>query len=475
MSHKTLVEQAMQFLDVATYQQNPKAPVQIEESEEVVTSRISEASRHLSKMFGNKMIPFHSEKINEEVNKHLVKFNQANLYEETDISVHDFSNMSHGDAYNRTQTDSSIKNGDVLKVKNGTAVMVDAWPIMVHGKSDAFHSFRQGVTLEKFSGGKYAASAQKAHDVHNGINESVETTDIKVGDTVQTIKQGQQIGKVEKIAKSGGILKVYHRHENGNLYASAPSNLKVINEAIDNGPGKIQAPKVSYGQSKNSTGYVKSKDELKNIHNTNKATSVQLAKSAQYHFDRLSKMVEKRKSDEHKKVTINDYHRAFEGIPDIDPSDEIEKIASRRGISFDAAMKGLHTHAKKYGYKDFHDAHDDTMKLFNQNVNEMNEGWGAEAAGLKHLQQQQDWEKLKSKYSNDEQMSKHLDSLQQNNWKPEAAEQVAKKRTLINESDDLQESINIILQELLIESLDQLSEEMQDEVLSIAKELSPHL
>lgn len=62
------------------------------------------------------------------------------------------------------------------------------------------------------------------------INESTnQDYEFQPGDVVQTIKQGQQLGTVEK----NDGLKVYHRHENGRLYASGASNLKLIKKASD--------------------------------------------------------------------------------------------------------------------------------------------------------------------------------------------------------------------------------------------------
>lgn len=136
MSHKILTEQTSKFLDVATYQTNPEQPDDLTESAEVVANRISDASAHLSLMFGS-----HSKAakapaaINESVNRYL------------------------------SQTKQNTK--EAPKVFN-------------------------------------------------------------TGDKVQTIMQGQQEGTVEKVEVVNGITKVYHRHENGNLYASSPSNLKMI-------------------------------------------------------------------------------------------------------------------------------------------------------------------------------------------------------------------------------------------------------
>ena len=52
--------------------------------------------------------------------------------------------------------------------------------------------------------------------------------DIKIGDTVQTLKMGQMQGTVTGFSKKGGIDKVMFKHESGKTYATVPENLKVI-------------------------------------------------------------------------------------------------------------------------------------------------------------------------------------------------------------------------------------------------------
>jgi hypothetical protein len=105
--------------------------------------------------------------------------------------------------------------------------------------------------------GSMFGSHSKSVDTPQPINESYvkaldrykqvplnESKQIQIGDTVQTIMQGQQLGTVEKIETKNGITKVYHRHESGNLYASSPSNLKIvksINESMHKSPDKIKS------------------------------------------------------------------------------------------------------------------------------------------------------------------------------------------------------------------------------------------
>ncbi len=63
---------------------------------------------------------------------------------EHEPTVHNLRHMSHGEVYDHTQTSDKIKDGDVLHVKGGSAIMFKAWPTMVKGKSDALHHFKDG-------------------------------------------------------------------------------------------------------------------------------------------------------------------------------------------------------------------------------------------------------------------------------------------------------------------------------------------
>jgi hypothetical protein len=78
----------------------------------------------------------------------------------------------------------------------------------------------------KFPTNVYSGKIQEAKD------------DIKIGDTVQTLKMGQMQGTVTGFSKKGGIDKVMFKHESGKTYAAVPENLKVISakktESLDN-------------------------------------------------------------------------------------------------------------------------------------------------------------------------------------------------------------------------------------------------
>lgn len=55
--------------------------------------------------------------------------------------LHYLRDLDMGDAYDRTQTDDTIRNGDILLVEAGVAVMDVAWPTMIEGESAVFHKY----------------------------------------------------------------------------------------------------------------------------------------------------------------------------------------------------------------------------------------------------------------------------------------------------------------------------------------------
>ena len=63
-------------------------------------------------------------------------------------SVHDLTPMSMSEAYDATQYCRHIKDGDILIVEDGFALLIDAWPTMVDGESTVFHKFASGYTFD---------------------------------------------------------------------------------------------------------------------------------------------------------------------------------------------------------------------------------------------------------------------------------------------------------------------------------------
>lgn len=98
--------------------------------------------------------------------------------EEYTPKVHDLRHMDHDEVYDHTQTSDEIKDGDVMRVKNGTAAMIGAWPTMIHGKSDVLHSFKPGTSIKTIDDGTYHKTSKLADATH-GIKEEVEIDEAK--------------------------------------------------------------------------------------------------------------------------------------------------------------------------------------------------------------------------------------------------------------------------------------------------------
>jgi hypothetical protein len=96
--------------------------------------------------------------------------------EEHTPKVHDLRHMDHDEVYDHTQTSDKIKDGDVMRVKNGTAALIGAWPTMIHGKSDVLHSFKPGTSIKTIDDGTYHKTSDLADRTH-GIKEEVEVVD----------------------------------------------------------------------------------------------------------------------------------------------------------------------------------------------------------------------------------------------------------------------------------------------------------
>ena len=65
----------------------------------------------------------------------------------------------------------------VKKVKGGgAAVMMKAWPTMVHGETDgrSLHQLKPGNNWNTFEKGRYAKSAQVAHSLKAPVKEEAE-------------------------------------------------------------------------------------------------------------------------------------------------------------------------------------------------------------------------------------------------------------------------------------------------------------
>lgn len=75
------------------------------------------------------------------------------------IRSHKFTDSR--EAYDASQTSDAIRDGDVLVVPDGVAVLVEAWPVVFStGRPDhVFHHLEEGVEWRTFKDGRYYNSA----------------------------------------------------------------------------------------------------------------------------------------------------------------------------------------------------------------------------------------------------------------------------------------------------------------------------
>ena len=79
------------------------------------------------------------------------------------MKIHNLRDLTMSDAYDQTQINDQIRDGDILLVRDGVAVMVEAWPVMAVGISAVFHNVSHGFhaeTSEKYAAAFSAAVAQ---------------------------------------------------------------------------------------------------------------------------------------------------------------------------------------------------------------------------------------------------------------------------------------------------------------------------
>ena len=62
--------------------------------------------------------------------------------------VIDLRRFTMSEAYDFTQCNNIILDGDIMLVDDGVAVMVEAWPVMAAGKSTVFHMPTADLKLE---------------------------------------------------------------------------------------------------------------------------------------------------------------------------------------------------------------------------------------------------------------------------------------------------------------------------------------
>jgi hypothetical protein len=77
--------------------------------------------------------------------------------------IHEFETT--GEAYDASQTDDNIKDGDILVAteEKVIGILVQAWPVSIDSnKTGHFHALKPGLQWSTFEGGKYSDSYRLA-------------------------------------------------------------------------------------------------------------------------------------------------------------------------------------------------------------------------------------------------------------------------------------------------------------------------
>jgi len=77
------------------------------------------------------------------------------------MKTHNLRDFTMSAAYDETQCSDEIKDGDILLVQDGVAVLVEAWPVMVVGDSTVFH--KPAPDFHAQTDNKYLAAFSEAN------------------------------------------------------------------------------------------------------------------------------------------------------------------------------------------------------------------------------------------------------------------------------------------------------------------------
>lgn len=98
---------------------------------------------------------------------------------------------SNEEAYDRSQTDDDIKDGDILVTPKAVAILVKAWPVLVHGDGEKVLHHLEDVSWESFDRGRYLnsyklAKKTKLHESRIAFKSFLNEAEAKYG-----VKNGQ--------------------------------------------------------------------------------------------------------------------------------------------------------------------------------------------------------------------------------------------------------------------------------------------
>lgn len=163
MGTSKLVDQAADFLNVATYRKSPAPVAPVVESKEVVAQRLHEASENLNRMFGFNPNATKTAVIDQAVNKHLNRFKQDCL---TEGAV----NESYGDVKYALGSTTPEQQTEKSKLLAAHAAKIAALKTKMEAATDndTYHKLKDAHDLEA------AMMANTQAFMKGKVNESVE-------------------------------------------------------------------------------------------------------------------------------------------------------------------------------------------------------------------------------------------------------------------------------------------------------------
>ena len=92
-----------------------------------------------------------------------------------------------GEAYNATQTDENIHDGDIVETQDGSAaILMQAWPVSIKGDAGQFHTLAEGASWDTLEGGRY----KSAVDSYLGKTSSYEPDMDEIGRGFDDARKG---------------------------------------------------------------------------------------------------------------------------------------------------------------------------------------------------------------------------------------------------------------------------------------------
>ena len=147
------------------------------------------------------------------------------------FKIHAFAGRASADVYDQTQTDSSIKDGDLLDLGGGNiGILLQAWPTVVCGEIDQFHTLADGESFDSYQEGKYSAAARKAREI---AALAVRTTDTKKQSPLEIVESVCRDFDGDGLASVGATAALRAMSEHWKNHLNEGRKPRIMSEDID--------------------------------------------------------------------------------------------------------------------------------------------------------------------------------------------------------------------------------------------------